>query len=118
MEILIILFILVAFITLIGHGIWVFLAWFLRTVSGGQQDQTLSTLSIQTQTAEPRTCPNCGEPLSVTMKFCGVCGAQRPTLSQAAQLRDQEATLRQLERLQQSGKYQPAFDDLKSLLQA
>jgi hypothetical protein len=39
----------------------------------------------------------------VQLKFCGVCGARRPTLAQEEQLRELEITLRQLERLHKSG---------------
>src|SRR4051794_35741886 len=100
MDILIILFILVAVITLIGHRIWVFLAWFLRTVSGNRRDEP--TLSEATPALAPtppaHCCPNCGERLNINMKFCGACGAPRPTVSQEEQLRDLRITLRELER--------------------
>src|SRR5262249_502974 len=41
--------------------------------------------------------------LTVQLKYCGVCGAHRPTLAEEEQLRELEITLRQLERFQQSG---------------
>ena len=90
MDILIILFISVAVITLIGHGIWVFLAWFLRTVSGNRRDEPIPTLSAAAPepTQQSHSCHNCGERLTINMKFCGVCGAHRPTLAQEEMLRD------------------------------
>jgi hypothetical protein len=39
----------------------------------------------------------------VQLKYCGACGARRPTLAQEEQLRELEITLRQLERLYNSG---------------
>src|SRR4030095_2036066 len=102
MEVLIILFVLLAIITLIGHGIWVFLAWFLRTVSGNQKETSFPTISPPTPRpesyaakSESHACANCGEPLTIQMKFCGVCGAHRPTLTEEEQLRELSATLRQ-----------------------
>jgi len=125
MDLLIILFILLTIITLIGHGIWVFLAWFLRTVSGNQKEASFPTFSSPTPTPEssaPKSgshaCANCGEPLTVQMKFCGVCGAHRPTLSEEEQLRELSATLRQLERLHEAGKFTGDFVELKSVIEA
>src|SRR5215467_12747691 len=100
MEVFIILFILLAIITLIGHGIWVFLAWFLRTVSGHQKEASVPSISTPpTSKPESHTCINCGEPLTILMKFCGVCGAHRPSLAEEEEVKELDATLRQLERL-------------------
>src|ERR1043166_3871385 len=110
----IILFVLLDIITLIGHGVWVFLAWILRTASGSKKEVESPSLS----TPALHHCFNCGVALSVQMKFCGVCGAHRPTLKEEEQLRELEATIRQLERLHQAGEYKTNFEDLKGAIAA
>jgi hypothetical protein len=118
MEILIILLVLLAIVTLIGHGVWVFLAWFLRTVSDGRKDEPPLTLVPPTPRPESHSCFNCFEPLTIQMKFCGVCGAHRPTLAQEELLRELEITLRQLERLRQADEYKSDFINIKTSIEA
>jgi len=115
LTIFIILFVLLAIITLIGHGIWVFIAWILRTLDGSEDQASVQSLSLSTPASHH--CPNCGEPLTMQMRFCGVCGAHRPTSAQEEQLRELGITLRQLDRLHQAGEYQPDFTDLKNVLE-
>src|SRR5712691_3789356 len=100
-PLLIILFILLLIVTLVGHGIWVALAWFYREFGGGKTGASPPSAS-QTSSAQ-RPCHNCGESLAIQMKFCGVCGAHRLSLAQEEHLRELDGTLRQLERLHQSG---------------
>src|SRR5213080_93498 len=104
-PLLIILSILLVSITLIGHGIWVALAWLFRQLSG-----TASSNSITPAPSPqaPRPCVCCRSSIDVQMKYCGRCGAIRLTLAQEEQLRELVSTLRQLERLHQAG----ALDEL------
>src|SRR5437016_4696072 len=99
-PLLVILSILLVSITLIGHGIWLALAWFFRQLAG-----TASSISITAAPSPqpPRPCVNCRSPIDIQMKYCGRCGAIRLTLAQEAQLRELDSTLRQLERLHQAG---------------
>src|SRR6266436_6821867 len=99
-PLLIILFILLLIVTLVGHGIWVALAWIFR---GGKPKQSVVGLTLSLSSPAQRPCHNCSESLEIQMKFCGVCGAQRLSLVQEAQLHELLGTLRQLERLHQSG---------------
>jgi len=99
-PLLIILFILLVIVTLVGHGIWVALAWVFR---GGKPKQSVVGLTLSLSSPAQRPCHNCSESLEIQMKFCGVCGAQRLSLVQEAQLHELLGTLRQLERLHQSG---------------
>src|SRR2546423_15566697 len=94
-------FILLVFVTLVGHGIWIVLAWFFRELRSSKTETNVSIYS----SAEPakHQCPNCECVLEIQTKFCGVCGAQRLTLAQEQQLRELEVTLRQLERLHETG---------------
>jgi hypothetical protein len=111
-PLLIFLFFFLVIATLIGHGIWLLLAWFFRTISGGDShEEEFHTLPRQTPLTH--ACHNCAEKLNIEMKFCGRCGAHRPTLAQEAQLRELEITLRQLERLRQTGEYESDFSALK-----
>jgi len=110
-PLLIVLFILLVFVTLVGHGIWVLLAWFFRTISSSDSAPAVQTLSLKAPAAH--TCPNCHRALTIQMKFCGVCGAQRLTLNQEELLGELEVTLRQIERLLQAGEYETDFRALK-----
>ena len=97
----IVLFILLVFVTLVGHGIWMALAWFFREVGGTKRETGVSIYS----SGEPakHQCTNCECVLEIQMKFCGICGAQSLTLAQEEQLRELAVTLRQLERLHETG---------------
>src|SRR5882762_4887935 len=88
---------LLVMVTLIGHGIWVSLAWFGRQVSGGRKTSPVQTLSLGPPA--PEQCPNCQTPEFAKAKFCPVCGAQRPTVADEILSRELEGTLRQLDRL-------------------
>src|ERR1041385_7669796 len=108
---IVVLFILLGFITLLGHGIWVFLALIFRTIFGIEKEPPVeSPIPADTITHH---CSNCGVPLSVQMKFCGGCGAHRPTLHEEEQLKELEATIRQLERLHQAGEYKADYEELR-----
>src|SRR5438552_2197670 len=99
-PLLIILFILLLIVTLVGHGIWLALAWLFR---GGKRKQSVISPTLSLSPPAQRPCHNCGESLAIQMMFCGVCGAHRLSLAQEEHLRELEGTLRQLERLHQSG---------------
>jgi hypothetical protein len=101
-PLLIVLFFLLVLVTLVGHGIWVSLAWFFREVSGGAKTDVRPTTILDTSPSS-RPCRNCGYSLLVQMQFCGVCGAHRLTLAQEKVIGELEVTLRQLERLYQAG---------------
>src|SRR3989442_5643048 len=96
----VILSILLVSITLIGHGIWLALAWFFRQLSGSASSISI-TPAPGPQT--PRPCVNCRSPIDIQVKYCGRCGAIRLTLAQEAHLRELDSTLPQLERLHQAG---------------
>ncbi len=105
MDVLIpILFALVIFliiVTVVGHLIWLALAALFRFIAGVKDDNYQPT--IITAPPAKHSCGNCQSPLSIELMFCGRCGARRPTLAQEEQLRELEITLRNLERLHQSG---------------
>src|SRR5262252_9552603 len=97
-TILFVLGILLVIVTLVGHGIWLLLAWIFRVFTGSRREQTPP--SIAPSIVSPRgasvvhPCHNCGFKLTVQLKYCGVCGAHRPTLAQEEQLRELEITHR------------------------
>src|SRR5260370_5679976 len=99
-PLLVILSILLVSVTLIGHGIWVALTWFLRQLSG-----TASSISITPALSPPvsRSCVDCRSQIEVRMKYCGRCGAVRLSLAQEEQVRELEGIVRHLERLHQVG---------------
>ena len=102
-PILIVLGIFFILVTLVGHGIWLILAWIFRELTGTARDEPPVSITPSPTDASAHKCPNCGFGLTVQLKFCGVCGARRPTLLQQEALRELDITLRQLERLHESG---------------
>jgi hypothetical protein len=95
------LFFLLAFLTLAGVGFMVMIKWIIGLFKAPKTETNTLKLSQPAQTTRP--CCNCGYSLIVQLKFCGICGAQRLNLKQEEQLRELEITLRQLERLHESG---------------
>src|SRR5256885_14452207 len=96
------LFIFFAFVTLIGHGIWVALAWFIRQLSGPSQSQS----QLQSQSREiPNQdgCPNCNARMFPQEEGCLTCGWRKPSAVMMELLKDLAATRRQLERLHRTG---------------
>jgi hypothetical protein len=85
-PLLIILFVLLVIITLVGHGIWVALAWFFRALSSTDDQQPIQTLSLQPTITH--ACLHCGAQLTIQMKFCAGCGARRPSLAEEEQFRE------------------------------
>lgn len=97
----VILVILLVGVTLIGHGLWLVLAWFVRQVTGGHAHARVQTLSLDPPA--PEQCFHCHVVQFTSGKYCASCDAVRPTIAQKELLRELEATLRQLDRLQQAG---------------
>jgi hypothetical protein len=91
LQILIFLAVVLGIITLLGHGIWVFLAFIF---SGGRKKH------------KKRFCVFCGKTISINDKFCYWCmrGLTGPL---AAEMTDIEAMLRQLDRLKRQGTLEP-----------
>jgi hypothetical protein len=115
-PLLIFLFILLVFVTLVGHGIWVALVWFFRELSGAQPGPRVQTPPLATQATH--YCPHCRQALTMQMKFCGVCGAERLTLRQEEELRELEVTLRQIERLRAIGELEAEARVIGSRIEA
>jgi hypothetical protein len=81
--------VVLALVTLIGHGIWMLLAALVRALTGGPRRPP--------RTAQPIECPGCGRLLPDPMHRCEWCGMDLAGPA-AAELTDLEATARQLER--------------------
>src|SRR5947208_563567 len=104
-PVLIILFVFLVVMTVLGHVIWLILAWLFRQLTGKPKPAAPQTILAQDsqQARQRRACPNCEVVSDDWKKFCGVCGARCLTEVQEKQLRELEATLRQLDNLHQSG---------------
>src|ERR1044072_99264 len=110
------LLVLLVIVTLIGLGIWG-AVWFIREITGSNSKTPPQTILDKSPAVRP--CPNCWHSLLVRMQFCGVCGAHRLTLAQEQLLSELEVTLRQLERLNQTGALDDAnFRLIKSKIEA
>ena len=96
MEILIALFIFLTIITVVGHGLWLMLAWILRQFKEPSQQRAAWSGEIS-------RCQNCNFELSQSTAFCGRCGwLQSGTVVEL--LKDLGATERQIERFHRLGK--------------
>lgn len=106
---LIIVGILITFITLVGHGIWVVLRWFIRQLTGAASSKP------EVPSPEASRCSNCSTPLSSNITFCGRCGTPKPTSILVELLKDLAATERQLERFRRAGAIaEDVYEDLKN----
>src|SRR5438132_13306232 len=93
-PLLIVAFILLVFVTLVGHGIWMALAWFFRELSGRKTETGGSIYSASEQAIQHW--PNCDCVLQIQTNFCGVYGAQLGTLAHQEQLLELALTLGQV----------------------
>jgi hypothetical protein len=82
-----------ALVTVVGHGIWVFLAWLLR---GRRSAGTAWAAAVS-----PKNCPRCGAPLLRDAIACTVCRWSSTTMQRQA-LDDLAAMSRQLDRFRQA----------------
>lgn len=101
MEILITLLIALAIIlvliTLVGHGIWLLLAWIFRQFNGPAASQPSIPSSA------PFRCQNCNSELSLHVVSCGHCGWQKPEGIMVELLKDLASTERQIQRFHRAG---------------
>ena len=100
-AVLVVLVTLLVGVTLIGHGLWLALAWCARQVSGGHAQTRVQTLSLDPPA--PEQCFHCHVVQVTSGNNCPRCGAVRPTPAQKDLVRELKATLRQLDRLHQAG---------------
>jgi hypothetical protein len=97
----IVLLILLVIVALVFIGFWTALTW-LFSGSTGNKTRAGPPSILETSPAH-RPCQNCGNALLIRTQFCGVCGAHRLNMAQENVIRELEITLRQLERLYQTG---------------
>src|SRR6266550_406957 len=113
MDVLLVLGFILLLITLIGHGIWVSLRWFIRQLAGK------TTAGEEMPKADLARCPTCKAPIPPNATFCGYCGAGKPSGIVVELLKDLAATERQLERFRRTGAIEnDAYEDLKNRLQS
>jgi hypothetical protein len=85
-------------ITVVGHGIWVFLAAILRVVTGAHREVRPVRAEYETK----RTCPECGSPIPQFLSRCEACRLSLGGNS-TTNVRDLKTTLRQLGSLRDQG---------------
>ncbi len=90
------LLVLIAMITLVGHGIWVTIRAIIRQLAG-------SSKRSEKQTSEGQRCENCGFRIESAADYCGRCGCARLSGIVVELLKDLRATDRQLERFHRAG---------------
>jgi hypothetical protein len=94
---LVVLALVLAVVTLVGHGIWIALRALIREVTGKGK------VPAKPEAAGVSRCANCGFLLAALVDFCGICGARRPSAIVVELLKDLSATARQLERFHRAG---------------
>jgi hypothetical protein len=110
-PILIFLFIFFALMILIGHGIWVALAWLFRQLSGKESAPQYESLNLD-------RCANCNALLPPRALGCTACGWRRASPAAAELFKDIGATHRQLQRLHRQGSIsEEAYQELMRVLQ-
>ena len=92
--VLFVLFLLAAF----GHGLWLLVAWFYRSLNGISADST----KHKSENDNLKRCAHCGSRLSRFGTHCPACG-QSSLGSLEDKLRDLQTTLRQLRALNDDG---------------
>jgi hypothetical protein len=109
MEVICALAFVLLVVVVVGHGIWVAVAWMLRQLAGSGSDR------------EPagKPCPHCGARYGVVRGRCIACGAVPNVSPAATTLRDELRTAnRQLSRLLDRGAIsQQQFNDLRAVIQ-
>jgi hypothetical protein len=111
--VLIFLLIFLVIITLLGHGIWVALRWFIRQLAGSAKSEPEEEKPALAQ------CPRCRAAFPPHKTFCGYCGTRRPIGVVVELLKDLAATERQVERFQRAGLINGAvYEDLKQKIAA
>ncbi|HVX59447.1 MAG TPA: hypothetical protein VHC19_02560, partial [Pirellulales bacterium] len=109
MEFLIALLVAVSITTVVGHGIWVLLAFVVRTLSNQPQP-----VANKPQSA----CLRCGRLLKAEQEHCDRCGQKRAGFK-TIELADLEAVDRQLRRWRERGELKPHFaEQLRARVQA
>lgn len=95
---LVFLFFFFALITLIGHAIWLALAWLFRALSGKS-----SSTTPQYESLNLNRCVNCNSLLHPLAPVCTVCGWRKTSPATAELMKELGATHRQLQRLHRQG---------------
>src|SRR4029453_12624482 len=106
LSLLCVLVVLLLSVAVIGHGLWVAMAWIFRQLSDQQDGDG----------GQP--CSQCGSRFGVRAGRCVVCGAV-PGVSATPRLRDElTTTARQLQRLRERGAItQQQFDEIIAVVQ-
>lgn len=108
---LIFVFIFFALVTLIGHGIWVVLAFIFNALLGKAKEPEFESLNLE-------RCPNCNALLHPLAQVCSACGWQRSSLMSTELFKDIGAAQRILQRLRSQGSIsQDTHQELLRVLQ-
>src|SRR5437868_4963119 len=99
MEIILVLLVL-AVIMLVGHALWVMLAWFFGMLAG-----TSST--VPAGVGRPERCVGCGQRRAPRQEICRECGLELKSQT-AAELRELQTTEDLLVKLRDAGRLDPA----------
>jgi hypothetical protein len=119
MEVLFILLVFLGIVTLVGHGIWLVLAFIFRSfLKAGEQDHgIIQDHRIITAKPGPEFCGQCGAPMHLGAPSCARCGWRKPSSASAERLAEIAAALRSLQRHRQKGNIsQEAFDEIATAL--
>src|SRR5882757_8846311 len=83
----VVLFFVLAIVTLVGHGIWVLLA---AAFGGQSRSSSPSTTRTASENTSRHVCPRCGSPREPGQQVCAICNwpyVSKPVADSAAALR-------------------------------
>jgi hypothetical protein len=113
MDAIIILLFLLGLITLIGHGIWVVLAWFFRQFTTRSND----SYSSHNTSILWEKCDNCNVDKPVQAEWCSACGWRKISSAKLELAKDMAATIRMMDRMRRAGSMDEAtYQQLMQLL--
>lgn len=95
--VLIFIFIFLTIITVIGHLIWLSVAWIFKSLSGSRNDNQTSISDRWEK------CITCGEPVRVEYEKCFRCGTPKPSEQTKELKKELEAAWRQTHSLYKKG---------------
>ncbi len=111
LGILIFLLFLFVFVTLIGHGVWLALSWFITNLFGLSQPEQIESLNLN-------RCSNCNALLHPQAEVCTVCWKHQPSPANAELMKEISATHRHLQGLYRQGRItEQSFRELMRALE-
>ncbi len=93
-QFLLVLFVFLVFVMVLGHGMWLALAWCLRQLADSEEFSTDG--SRPPAAADSKSCTSCGAPSGIRFGVCAFCGYQPIAVDLAQRKAELDVVDRQL----------------------